>query len=152
MKLYSTMVSFGLFWLVPCEKVWFRNDSLFCVTLAGFDSLKRWVSAEIADTLDKLHRLNEVRGKLEADVPAAPRGSQLHHGVGVSGSLYEGTAICGIMVRSACSACPSDCLWGLPPPFLSHYQDGLLIADGRLLDPPRALTWRCLTSAMARSL
>lgn len=86
-------------WHLPQER--FRDKPLFCVALAGMDALKRWVSPEMANTLDQLCRLNDVRGTLEEDIPPAPRGSQLHHGVGVSGSLYEGTAICGIMVRSA---------------------------------------------------
>ena len=69
------------------------------VCAAAFESLQQWVSPGVRETLEKLHRLNDVRGQLEEDITPAPRGSQLHRGIGVSGSLYEGTAICGIMVR-----------------------------------------------------
>ena len=90
------------------------------------EALKRWVSPEIAATLDKLSNLNDVRGKLEEDIPAAPRGSRLHHGVGVSGSLYEGTAICGVMV---CAVFPRQLFRLHSAVPISRYKDCLMTAN-----------------------
>ena len=65
---------------------------------SGLAALKRWVSPQTALNLDRMDRLNAMRGVLEKEekldnVPGARR----HHGVGVSGGVYEGEAIVGVM-------------------------------------------------------
>ena len=64
---------------------------------AAFDAVHSWLPPDAAETLQRMHRLNDVRGHLEAFVGTNHPGTTLLQGVGISGRVYEGVALVGVI-------------------------------------------------------
>jgi phosphohistidine swiveling domain-containing protein len=63
----------------------------------AYEAVLSWLPPDAAETLRRMHRLNDVRGHLEAFVGTNQPGTTLLHGVGISGSAFEGVAVVGVM-------------------------------------------------------
>ena len=64
---------------------------------AAYDAVLSWLPQDAAEILQRMHRLNDVRGHLEAYVGTNHPGTTLLQGVGISGSVYEGVAVVGVI-------------------------------------------------------
>lgn len=64
---------------------------------SAYETVLSWLPPDAAETMRRMHRLNDVRGHLEAFVGTNSPGTALLHGVGISGSVYEGVAVVGVM-------------------------------------------------------
>ena len=63
----------------------------------AYDAVLSWLPRDAAEILQRMHRLNDVRGHLEAFVGTNHPGTTLLQGVGISGSKYEGVAVVGVI-------------------------------------------------------
>ncbi len=64
---------------------------------AAYKAVLSWLPPEAADVMERMHRLNDVRRHLEAFVGTNHPGATLLRGVGISGDVYEGIAVVGVI-------------------------------------------------------
>ena len=64
---------------------------------SAVDALLSWLPDSVSETMMRMHRLNDVRRFLETPLPPNYPGSTVLSGVGISGGVYEGEALVGVM-------------------------------------------------------
>lgn len=64
---------------------------------SAYEAVLDWLPEHAAETVARMHRLNDVRGHLEAFAGVNQPGATLMRGVGISGGVYEGPAVVGVL-------------------------------------------------------